>query len=135
MCRGIFTAPDSGRGGAAAGQATPICRDMPSADTNTDADVLSNGMSGATLSSTASSSPSSSSTSSPPAGTPPLPSYLEQEVHSLEQDGQHHHPAVPESSSRTVFFALAGNVAITLLKAVAYWRNGSSAMLAETMHR
>ncbi len=39
-----------------------------------------------------------------------------------------------EASSTTVLLAFFGNAAITLMKAAMWWRSGSSAMLAETVH-
>ena len=41
---------------------------------------------------------------------------------------------LPPASSRTVWMALCGNSAITLLKGAVWLRTGSSAMLAETLH-
>lgn len=43
-------------------------------------------------------------------------------------------PRVSDASRKTVLAAVSGNAAITVLKAVVWWRSGSASMLAEAIH-
>jgi zinc transporter 9 len=52
----------------------------------------------------------------------------------VSADAQRPMNPLPKETSRMVWLALAGNAAITTLKAAVWLRSGSSAMLAETIH-